>query len=354
MRRYWSALADSCRLEDRYHIHSILNPSADASSNPVVKKLECLWQRKVGYPWLIRKEFQGKIGHILDHSFAEMIRYLPSHALKVITVHDLIPLRYPGELTDQQLERFKKRVTYLSEADVLLAVSEYTKQELISLLGISPEKIHVVPNGVHMPDFRKRTPSWIEEKIAASCDGATLKIGSIGSILQRKNLEILPHALADFSTHSPGKKAILIRVGDKLPENLAHDIRAILGPHGLVELGILKDEELANFYQSIDVMVLPSLYEGFGLPLLEAMSWKVPVIASNTSSLPEVGGNDVIYFNPQHPHELGKSLADFALHGFPPERVKAAYQRAATFSWRKSLEGVFSAYDLAFQNKANV
>ena len=173
---------------------------------------------------------------------------------------------------------------------------------------------------------------------------AVLTVGSIGSTISRKNLGILPEAFARFAQDS-GRKVRLVRVGGRLPDALAEELRGILGADGLVELGHLSDEEVGAFYQAMDGVVVPSLYEGFGLPVLEALAHGTPVICSNTTSLPEVGGDEAIYFDPTSPEELAARLSQLATGGMNDRWREQARARAARFSWRASLEGVFDVYE---------
>lgn len=348
MRRYWNALDSSLLPEDPFEVHSLIRPAGESGLQGWRQKVNKIWHRKISYPMKISCSCTGRIVHVLDHSWSDMLAHVPHKIAKVVTIHDLIPLRFPGGLSESQIQRFRTCVSRASEADAVIADSVYTKREAVELLDIPEEQIHVVPCGVDLPDAVVHR-SWIEEKISsADIEGKALKIGSIGSTLERKNLAIFPQALATYSAKDAGK-AILIRAGAKLPINLAEDIRRILGPDGLIELGYLRDDELGNFYQSLDVMVVPSLYEGFGLPVIEAMAWKVPVIASRATSLPEVGGNNVIYFDPNDARELGEQLSHLRCNGLPDSWLSDAHRRASAFSWRASLDGIFSVYEIALE-----
>ncbi len=344
MLRYWKLLEAAKRADDGFSCSPILTATADdlAYQGGKVSKL---LTRQVCYPARVKLLARGEIVHILDHSWADLLPFVPKRALKVVTVHDLIPLRFPAELSAAQAGRFAKWVGHLKQADAIIAVSDYTKREVGDLLGIDARKIHVVFNGVEMP---VDSPSPAN---APRDPARPFRIGSIGSTLERKNLAILPEALARLQA-AVQRKVVLVRVGAALPATLAAALRHALGEDGLVELGRLPDEALADYYAGLDVVVVPSLYEGFGLPVIEGMAARVPVVSSRSTSLPEVGGDVAFYFDPQSPEELAVVLAGIAIDGVPQQRIDEGHARAKRLSWRKCLEGVFGVYAGLLEERA--
>jgi glycosyltransferase involved in cell wall biosynthesis len=336
MYRYWKLLEAAIDKDDGFACHSILNASA-ADFNSKSNKFKKILNRKLIYPLQVKFHANSRIVHILDHSWADQLPHVPKNALKVVTVHDLIPLRFPGELKPAQVKRFQSWVNHLEKADAIISVSDYTKHEICDILGIPERKIHVLPQGVEVPV----SSELISGK--SNSDG-TFTLGSIGSTLERKNLAILPRALSRLRELTD-KKIVLFRVGNSLPANLASELRVVLGPDCLIELGRLPDSELTNFYSRLDALVIPSLYEGFGLPVIEGLAAQIPVVTSNTTSLPEVGGNIPYYFDPHSPDELAAVLADIATNGVPNERIESGLERAKSMSWRKCLEGVYEVYN---------
>ena len=343
--RYWKLLEAEIRPTDPFQCKSIISAGNDRPPDSGKKAMRLL-TRKLLYPAAVTLRAKGEIAHILDHSWADLLPFIPRAALKIVTVHDLIPLRFPGELTDAQAGRFRTWVSHLKQADAIVAVSAYTKRELEDLLGISPEKIHVIFNGVKMPD------APLSRSIVTSGVENVFRIGSIGSTLERKNLSILPEALGRLQALTR-RKIVLVRVGAKLPGALAEALRKQLGGDGLIELGSIPDEEIAAYYAGLDVVVIPSLYEGFGLPVIEGMAARVPVIASRSSSLPEVGGDVAFYFDPRSPEELAGVLAGIATDGVGLQRIEEGYQRAKALSWRKCLEEIYQVYEKSSDRRGN-
>lgn len=343
MMRYWKLLEAEIRPADPFRCTSVI--SADNDHPPDFRgRAMRLLTRKLLYPAAVKMRAKGGIVHVLDHSWADLLPFTPRKAFKIVTVHDLIPLRFPGELTDAQAGRFRNWVSHLKQADAIVAVSAYTKRELESLLEIQPEKIHVIFNGVKMPD-----PSPSPSFPAKGVEGH-FRIGSIGSTLERKNLSILPEALGRLQALTR-RKVVLVRVGAKLPDTLAEALRKQLGEDGLIELGGIPDEEIAAYYSGLDAVVVPSLYEGFGLPVIEGMAARVPVISSKSTSLPEVGGDVAFYFDPRSPEEMAEVLARIATEGVCNRRIEEGYERARSLSWRKCLEGIYQVYEEAFDRR---
>lgn len=329
MNRYATLLEEARVPSDPYSIRLLTLPEGRRKSF-LYRQLT----RRLFYPLKVRTTGNCAIAHILDHSWADLLTAVPSGVKTVVTVHDLIPLRFPGELTPAQQARFRKWVSSVRKADAVIAVSEYTKKEVVALLGIDPSKITVVPNGVEIPRissplFATQTKDFI--------------IGSIGSTLERKNLSLLPEALSLLASRHGGQVKLL-RVGAKLPRELANAIGESIGTGNLTELGKIPNEELPDFYRKVHCVVVPSLYEGFGLPVLEAMASKLPVVCSNSSSLPEVGGDIPIYFDPNSPEQLATALHEIASQGMKPDRLERGFGKARSMSWHKTLEGFYEVY----------
>src|SRR5262249_52737243 len=137
----------------------------------------------------------------------------------------------------------------------------------------------------------------------------------------------------------------LLRVGPKLPEELAGRLREVLRPGHFVELGKLSDDELAGAYQAVDVYFFPSLWEGFGLPVLEAMAAGTPVVCSDASSLPEVGGDAALYFDPGAPEEAAYQLIRVLTDGALGESLRTdGVVRARQFTWERHAEALREIY----------
>jgi glycosyltransferase involved in cell wall biosynthesis len=332
MNRYWCELDRCCREQ----------PAAGLAIRSAVKdlpvatqregRLSRFWQKYVLYPLQVRRQAPGvSLVHLLDHSNARLLRYVPRHVLKIATVHDLAPLRAPWDLTAAQQERFRRSTSYLRNANLLLADSKHTAADMIELLGCEERQIRVLPMGADLVQARRPQPeplaNW-ENRFA----GRHVVI-SVGSTDTRKNLAALPAFLGKLK--QDGWPVALVRVGVELPEPLAAELRAVLGADGLVELGKVSTERLAGAYQRAAFLFFPSWFEGFGLPVLEAMAAGCPVICSNATSLPEVGGPAALYFQPA---DIATAVAQAELllgrQEYRQNLIAAGLKWSQGFSWR--------------------
>ena len=264
-------------------------------------------------------------------------------ARTVTTIHDLIhahvPETHQGVLAHGLAALVKLSVR---RADHLIAVSAATKSDLVVLLGADPARIDVVPNG---PGIDPSGEPTSEAELRARHDlGDAPLVLSVSAKRPHKNLARLIEALAGLD----GDPApVLVVPGYANPHE--EELRAVAARLGIADrvrfTGWTSDADLEGLYAAADVMAFPSLAEGFGLPVLEAMRRGVPVACSNTTSLPEVAGDAALLFDPRSVEEIRDALArllrDEALRSDLAERGR---RRAAEFSWRRTAEGTIATY----------
>lgn len=226
----------------------------------------------------------------------------------IATVHDLTHLVYPQFLPMKLVHLYFKFIFWFvcKRADRIVVVSESTKRDLLRFYKVNPKKIHVVTLGVGK-EFVKKPKADIEylyDKFNIPRDKKIVLY--VGNLLPHKNLNGL---LKGFAQMKNREDCRVVMVGKAFDGRSTRTIEADLGiEHLLIRAGMVSQEDLVNFYNLADLFVLPSLYEGFGLPIVEAFACGTPVACSNTSSMPEVGGDLATYFDPKNPESIARAL----------------------------------------------
>ncbi len=327
MNRCWSALEKellSAPPED-FQIRCPL--TLESVEQPGLGRFRRAWKRSVEYPLLVRSRAASDVYHVLDHSFADLLDWLPSGSRSIVTVHDVIPLIEPYGMSLAQQRRFRKRVSAVCRADRVICVSEFTKRTLLQEFDLDPERVCVLPNGAELTVVTKES----ESDPFPRANG--IKLLMVGSVLRRKNLRVIPPVVRELRRR--GYDVCLLRIGQRLTSEMAEEVKSALGSGGMLcELGLVPDSTLHAAYASADALIFPSTLEGFGLPILEAMAAGCPVITSNAASLPEVGGDAVLYFNP---HDAGEA-ADACVRlmsepGLRDSLKMKGERRASQFTW---------------------
>lgn len=299
------------------------------TQTPGGSRLQRIWMRHITYPQIIRSKVRSGLLHILDHSFADLLIHARPGVKTVVSLYDLIPLVEAGGLSAAQQGRFRRTVLKLRQADAVVCCSKHTQDEAVRLLGIAPDRLHVV--GLGATELPAPCPQAMDH--ATSLPAYFL---SVGSVLTRKNLALLPAILSRL----PGPT--LVRIGQALPSALADHVRR----HAtLIELGFVSDAELAAWYRHAIATLVPSTHEGFGLPVVEAMRVGCPVVCSNATSLPEAGGDAALYFAPDDPAAAAEACLRLLTHQETRARVAEASRRHARhFTWQAHWENLQPIY----------
>jgi glycosyltransferase involved in cell wall biosynthesis len=304
--------------------------------NYIVKKIKFpfLWTQ-IRFAWEIWKD-QPDVLWMPMHN----IPLLRRRDMKVaVTIHDLAYKYFPEYFPKKDL----LELNFLGglakrQADKIIAVSKSTKKDILKFYPDIPEgKIRVIYHGFDSALFSQEKNIVKEEEIKKRLKISTEYILYSGAIQPRKNLEILIEAFEIFKqkTNSPVK---LVLAGGRawLWENIEKRAKISSFKADIIMPGKLKFGDLGDLMKGAGVYVFPSLYEGFGITLLEALAAGVPVIAANNSSLPEVGGNATAYFDAANSKELAKKieqvLVDVDLRN---QMIKRGLEQIKNFSWEK-------------------
>lgn len=252
----------------------------------------------------------------------------------LVTVHDLTHIVYPQFLPMKLAGLYFKFIfRFVSwRADRILTDSENTRHDLLKFFGTNPAKIEVVPLGVgnEFVEKPKAELEYLYQKFGIPRDKKLILY--VGNLLPHKNLSNL---LKGFGKMPERENSRLILVGkafENRTENPLKDSPEIAPL--VIRAGVVSQEDLVGLYNLADLFALPSLYEGFGLPVLEAFACGTPVACSKTSSLPEVGGTVATYFDPESPKDIARALSLGIVQKGTNEKEMRAW--VSKFTWENS------------------
>jgi alpha-1,3-rhamnosyl/mannosyltransferase len=277
----------------------------------------------------------------------------PSKALKVTTVHDLIPFLFPEFVHPRILEAHTARLKWIEkECDAVIVDAAVTKKDIINKFNISPEKIHVIPLACDNRFFevgqKKLTKSenedWKElsDVLTKYSLVKNSYILSVGTLEPRKNIKRLVESYIKLETEVKNKYPLVIVGKNAWADALPKESNIHL-------TGYVEDQDLPYLYAGAKCFVMPSLYEGFGLPVLESMASGTPVVCSDSSSLSEIGGDDVHYIQDPEDVESIRVIVSHLLDSDSTDLKKvaaSAFNRAKGFSWERTAKETLEVYNL--------
>lgn len=270
------------------------------------------------------------------------------HGKKTVVVHDMVFRDCPETAsfkTKLLLRLYLKRS--MKRADRVITVSEFSRSRIIHYYGVPEEKISIVPCGVDCDRFKPCSDNAVLEKIRHKYGICGKYILYLGTLEPRKNILNLVKAYQAFTENKTDFPVLVISGGKGW---LYDEIFAYIKENGLEDriifTGYIADDEKAPLLSGAEFFCFPSLYEGFGMPILEAMACGTPVLTSNAASMPEVGGSACEYCDPLSAEDIKNKLE--LLWDSPGRRRELSelgLRRARLFSWRSSAEklmGIFS------------
>ncbi|ATW27733.1 glycosyltransferase family 4 protein [Candidatus Formimonas warabiya] len=259
---------------------------------------------------------------------------------KIVTVHDLAVFKYPETYQKSRVLYWQKYFdSSVKRADRVIAISYATKNDLQEILHVPEEKIQVIYNGVSSI-FRPVNDPKICLEVKAKYGLPERFILFVGTFSPRKNLGRLVDAFARLHNEGslPHKMVIAGEKGWKFKQDLER-VKALNLENDIIFPGFISHEDLPVVYSLADVLAYPSLYEGFGLPPLEAMACGTPTIISNTSSLPEVVGKAGVQVNPFSISSITEGLFHLLTDSQLRKRlIQLGFERAKFFSWDKAAD----------------
>ena len=293
--------------------------------------------------WLARQASREQLA--LIHSVANTAPLI-APCPNVLTVHDVGAFAFPEMWSRWRgsVLRFATRSS-ARRATAIVVVSEFSRREVISHLGVAGDKVFVVHNGVAPPSqVRERSWQELHPRLGINSD----YIFAYSGPSSHKNLGSLLTAFARVQSKH-GRRQQLVIVG-KLPLR-GPELPGLASELGIAEsvvfTGYLDDADAASLLKHATLMAFPSLYEGFGLPVLEAMQAGVPVACSNAASMPEVAGQAALYFNPRDTDEMAQAISRLLSDRALRDRLIAeGRNNIRRFSWRETARRTLEVYRL--------
>lgn len=262
---------------------------------------------------------------------------------EIVTVSDVFPLTGRTYSTEDFQRRFSALLLEaVCRAARVITPSRYTADQLLRHAGVPREKIRVIPHGVTLPTRVMSLEQRARERELIVGKGNEIVL-TVGVLDARKNIVNALRALRNLPVHY----RLVLAGGDGYGSEAIHDfIREEQLASRVKVLGRVPDGTLSALYQVASVLLFPSLEEGFGLPVLEAMAYGLPVVVSGVSSLPEVGGDAALYVDPSDPRDMADkvmcAVEDATLRGRMIEQGRA---RARQFPWQRAAEQTCQVYD---------
>jgi len=269
---------------------------------------------------------------------------------RVVTIHDVI-YRIHREAHGWRSLALRALIPLAARrSDRVIAPSDTTRRDLVRLLKLREEKIDVVPNGIGLPPAARWTPA---EKLRRRYDfGSRPLLLTVSLKRPNKNLVRLLDAVALIPSE---RRPLLVLVGHATPyEQQLREHAELLGLSLDTRfLNWVPNEELEGLYRASAGFVFPSLYEGFGLPVLEAMVRGVPVACSDRGALAEIADNAALMFDPEQPHAIAAAIEKLLLDTEERERLtRAGRANAARFSWAETARKTLESYEAALTYSA--
>src|SRR5438552_14022782 len=304
------------------------------------------------YPWRVKREAKrADLVHVLDHSYAHMIE-TAGRCPVVVTVHDLMPvvvLRSPTETWREgwregvRTRFLRQALKALRQADAYIVGTHWLKHELATWLG-NDKNIHVVPFGVDRAFFSESPVAGARERWRRDwrIPEDAFVVLHVGSTVDRKNVPLVIQTVARLRTQTD---AYLLQVGGRFTAEQEQLIDRLDLRKYVCSVAAADETTLRRAYRVADVLLFPSLYEGFGFPVLEAFAAGLPVVTSGAGGLKEVGGDAAIVVEGRDPAAYVQALEQLSEDDDRREDlIEKGWSRARHFTWQKTAESTAKVY----------
>jgi glycosyltransferase involved in cell wall biosynthesis len=269
----------------------------------------------------------------------------------VLTVHDVIPFTFREAMgLFRNIFLYKPGIRMACRLnDVVATVSEFSKQDIVKKVGVSPDKIKIIPNGL-----REQNPKdpFLEEKLKNRFEIKDTYILNVGGIHERKNIVRLIHSFAGMVNLNAYSGNLLITGSvsgapyqNRMKSICDATVRETGMENRIIFTGFISEKELDSLFRMADFLIYPSLYEGFGIPVLEAMKMGLPVITSNTTAMPEVAGGAAYLVDPNNIEEMTSAMSELLQNKQRQEEmIEKGLERARSYTWQNVSESYLKLY----------
>jgi glycosyltransferase involved in cell wall biosynthesis len=282
------------------------------------------------YPFLLGTRARRARVDLVHHPRHLVPPELGLRVPSVVTVHYVLPLAEPEHFSQLILRRYELLArTAVRGAALVLTGSRHSAGEIAARLGVAEERIRVTPYGAE-DWFRPATPdpAWLQERFGISTPYVLL----VGTLEPRKNLAGAVRAFGEVHRRAPGHVLVIAGGAGWKPSVFEHVVGSSRAP--VIRTGYVSDDELVRLYSGAGCFVFPSLSEGFGFPVLEAMASGAPVVSSNRTSLPEVVGDAGLLVDPESPDEIAAEVIRVLENpGLAANLRQRGLERAASYTW---------------------
>ncbi|MGI5992708.1 MAG: glycosyltransferase family 4 protein [Methanosarcina sp.] len=293
------------------------------------------------YPFIVKKKvIEDNVKHVTRQDLAFLLD-LVDLKKTIVTCHDIIPIAY----YHTRNPIWKLNAKGLRKAEKIITVSEFSKKDISRYIKYPEEKIEIIPPAVdHNLYYQNRNKAVLKKYRIEETEKVVLYVGAEEP---RKNIQFLINSLSKLKNRIPQVKLLKVGMPNYIGvrEKLLKHIESLNLQKDVIFTGYVSESELAEIYNAVDLFVFPSLYEGFGMPPLEAMACGTPVITSNTSSLPEVVGDAAIVVDPYDANKLVEEMYQLLTDdGLKEEMIRKGLRRSKMFSWDKSARETLRVY----------
>lgn len=267
----------------------------------------------------------------------------------IVTVYDMVYKTFPETMHNSNFKRLEKNLKYsVDRADIIITISENSKKEIAEYLKVRPDKIEIVPPGVEFQVYNKEFSKTELEKIKEKYNLPEEYVLYLGTLEPRKNIESIIDAFGLYKQKRKNNLKLVI-AGNKgwMYDSIFKRVKDLNIENEVIFTGYVDEEDKPCIYKMSRIFLFPSLYEGFGMPVLEAMASGVPVITSNTSSLPEVCGDAAVLVEPKDISSICDGIIRLQEdYDFRQQLVEQGFMQCKKFTWERSVEKLIKVYEI--------